>query len=366
MLYLLLFLFGLHLTFLLLLLAGLEKAMSPQVLTEAKGFVSVIVPFRNEADSLPVIIKCLQLQAFRDFEVILVDDESSDNSYAVAASLIAGDRHFKLIQAKGSGKKNALTEGIGVAQGEIIATTDADCVMGSEWINEILGPFDRKEIQMVFGPVMVKEGTDFFSKIQVLEFAGVIGTGIAAFGLGYPLYCNGANLAYRKSVFKEVNGYQDNLQVSSGDDEFLLKNVAEKYGGAIHFINNSRAVVTTRPQARLDLFVHQRIRWSSKWRHTPGLTSKLLAVLTFLIQCAVLMTVVAVLFGTSSHALIFLLGSKILLEYIFLFRLAFYFKLKFSFVQFLVLEMVYPFYVLYIGIMCNFSSYRWKGRKLDR
>jgi poly-beta-1,6-N-acetyl-D-glucosamine synthase len=366
MLYLLLFLFAVHLAFLLLLLAGLEKAMVPQVPVKPKGFVSVIIPFRNEADNLPVIIKCLQLQVFRDFEVILVDDESSDNSYDVAVSSIAGDHHFKLIQAKGSGKKNALTEGIAVAQGEIIATTDADCVLGVEWINEILAPFDRKEIQMVFAPVMLQEGSGFFSKIQVLEFAGVIGTGIGAFGLGHTLYCNGANLAYRKSVFNEINGYENNLQVSSGDDEFLLKSIKEKYDRGIHFINSNRAVVTTRPQAGLDLFIHQRIRWAGKWRHTPGLTSKLLAVLTLLIQCAVLMTVVAVLFGAPSNTLIFLLGSKILLEYIFLFRLSFYFKLKFSLVQFLVLEMVYPFYVLYIGIMCNFSSYRWKGRKLDR
>ena len=102
---------------------------------------------------------------------------------------------------------------------------------------------------MVIGAVRIKPTHSFFSKLQVIEFSSLIASAAATLTLGFPTMCNGANLAYRKTTFVEVNGFDGNAHIASGDDEFLMRKVVKKFGAkSLKFLRDFNAVVTTNPQ----------------------------------------------------------------------------------------------------------------------
>src|SRR5690606_17909477 len=164
----------------------------------------------------------------------------------------------------GIGKKAAIRTGLDYAKGDLIVTTDADCQMGANWLAVIEEFYHSQKLKMVIGPVALHAGDALFSQMQSIEFASLIGSGAASFKLGIPSMCNGANLAYSKEVFFEVNGFEDTMHLASGDDEFLMHKVVEKYPEKVSFLKNKEAVVKTNSMPDLNSFFNQRIRWASK------------------------------------------------------------------------------------------------------
>src|SRR5213075_2078285 len=120
--------------------------------------------------------------------------------------------------------------------------------------------------RFISGPVKLEEGNSLFGKMQVTEFASLIGTGAASIGFGMPNMCNGANLAFEKAAFVAVNGYAGNDKIASGDDEFLMHKIHSQFPGSVCFLKNPKAIVRTNVQQSLSGFLSQRIRWASKWK----------------------------------------------------------------------------------------------------
>ncbi len=153
-------------------------------------FISVIIPVRNEAKNIDTVLLSLSQQHYppSHIEVIVVDDNSTDDSINRADQHRA---HFKgmtvlSLGASGKGKKKALTQGISIARGEIIATTDADCVLPPDWLTSINSFFQDNHVAMAVGMVAVGEQADYFSRWQAMEFASIIGTSTAALGVKHP------------------------------------------------------------------------------------------------------------------------------------------------------------------------------------
>ncbi len=365
MIYLILGLFALYYLLILLLIAGWTKAAGADNAdlgkTRYMAKVSVIVPFRNEASNLKSLVASLSAQTYPDYEVILVDDHSDDGSAGVLTELIRHQPNFKVIYSHGVGKKNALTTGIDAAHGEVIMTTDADCMHSSMWLDTMARPFADSHIKMVFGAVKIPGAS---APMQGLEFVSVVATGIALFGLGQPVYCNGASMAFRKSVFLEMGGYQDNIHIPSGDDEFLLKKIAAAYATGICFVNAAESLVVTAPQPSIAFFIQQRIRWAGKWRSTTGAASRLLAVFMFTFQLACLGVMGMLFSGENIRLAGFLLMGKFLLDFVFLFNAGNFLKEKIRLIPFFAIQLLYPIYILGIGVAANFSGYSWKGRML--
>jgi poly-beta-1,6-N-acetyl-D-glucosamine synthase len=366
MVYVIFVLLSIHLLMLLFLIGGVMKAFarnSPSG-TGNQPPLCVIVPFRNEAGNLPQLIAGLKMQTLRTFRAILVNDHSTDNGKLIALDAIANDDRFIMIDSPGEGKKAAITHAIPASiDGDVIVTTDADCTLQENWLSHISREFVTEDVKMVFGPVSIVAGGNIFSRLQSLEFAGVIGVGIAAHALGFPLYCNGANMSYRREVFMEVKGYNDNSEIPSGDDEFLMKKIHERYPKGVVFARNVAAGVSTMPQPGIREFVHQRIRWAGKWRLTPGIASRLAAILVFLIQCSAIAGFAALIVAPSIRVVAYLIGAKVLLEFVFIFTVHRNLDQRLSLFDFLVLQIVYPFYVLYVAVVSNFSTFDWKGRR---
>lgn len=338
------------------------SAKYPQV---AKS-VSIIVPFRNEQQNLDRLVKGLAHQKGVDFEVIFVNDHSEDNSEEqLLSSLKNSQFNYKILHLSVTqGKKAALTLGIENAQNEIIITTDADCYMGKNWMETLIGPFEQDQIQMVAGPVgFIQRG--LLSEMLSIELLSLIGVSAATIQQGEPTMANGANLSFRKSIFDELNGYEGLLETPSGDDELFMRKVQLAYPNSVRFCKNEEALVVTEPPANWSDVLSQKIRWASKWNkgHRPKI--QLLAFLIGLLQISQIGAFILMLLSIQYLIIGFLLlFSRYLIEFTLTYRVSRDVGLtRPSIGVFTLSFIIYPFYALYIALVANFGSYTWKGRQ---
>ncbi|HZX75293.1 MAG TPA: glycosyltransferase [Cyclobacteriaceae bacterium] len=368
----LLIVFGIYFLLLLALIVGWEISTKQRTLsnTETNYSITVIVPFRNEAKYLPGIVADLSAQNYlpHAFKVFFIDDHSEDNSIEVLTSCIKGKQNFALISLpeEWEGKKKAIDHGIKEAVSELIVTTDADCKLPEGWLSSIDQAFQNASTKLVFGGVKILSNDSAFSKLQSLEFSSLIGSGAATLGLGFPTMCNGANLAYRKSVYLEVDGFEGNFEIASGDDEFLMRKIFKKYPEGISFLNDRNSVVSTQPQSNLKDFVSQRLRWAGKWKYNQSLASKLLALFVLLFHTTLVVFVALAIAGKVDPVFVVVaISGKVFLEFIFLARVNAFLNQPIRPIYFLALQFIHPLYVIVIGFLSQRGGYSWKGRSLN-
>ncbi len=263
--------------------------------------VSVVIAVRDEERYIRDLLEDLLVQDYPGefLEIIVVDDHSTDNTHKIVSDFIDKHRFPEFILLKntginGSGKKAAIDFGIKHSSGDIIITTDADCRVGPGWISSLTGQFQEEKISMVFGPVAYQTSKNITDKFQSLEFLGLVASSAGAAMAGHPFMCNGANLAYRKSAFQQVKGYEGNEKYISGDDVFLLHKMKKEFGRkAVVFCKNENAIVKTYPLPGLKRFISQRIRWASKSKSYKDPLSILTAIVVFSYSLTVLSSFIA-------------------------------------------------------------------------
>ena len=253
------------------------------------------------------------------------------------------------------------------SKGEIIITTDADCFHGRDWLSTMVKKFDM-ETGFVSGPVEFVDDGKIFSKLQKLEFSSLIVVGAALIGINEPIICNAANLGFRKSVFKLVNGYEDNLNLSSGDDEFLMQKISTRTDYKVKFCYDKNAVSYTHPNKTIKEFVNQRKRWASKsfYYVKKSITLKLLFIyifyLSFLIQFLLGIFYDKLFFVSLMFNFIF----KVFTENQIVRRESTDLFKKVSLKLFLLAEILHIPYIILAGFSGLFGNYEWKGRKVKR
>ena len=164
--------------------------------------VSVVIALRNEEHHVERLLKALQslIYPHNKIEFILVNDHSSDNTFELLQEAVINN--LVLINMKAEeGKKKAILKAVTVARGEIIITTDADCIFCPNWVQTLVSYFSNDNIKLVSAPVTYEKQANIFQKLQALEFTSLIASGAGAIGSGSPIFCNGANMAYRKEIF---------------------------------------------------------------------------------------------------------------------------------------------------------------------
>ncbi len=325
--------------------------------------VSIVIAARNESANVGALLEDIRHQTHANFKTIVVDDHSNDETTNIVRNLEATDPRFSAITNVGEGKKAALTTGIRFSDSEIIVTTDADCRMETRWLETMVARFQDPEVKFVFGGVKI-EGQSFFASMQSHEFLSLIGTAAATLWWGFPSMCNGANLAFRKSVFFEVGGYENNFHIPSGDDEFLMHKVFLCYPRAVRFVSDWRAIVRT-SAVSVRQFIHQRVRWAGKWNHNLSFSNILLAMFIFFFQVSVIALPIAALAGyMNPYVASFLFFVKLGIEYLFLKKVSNFLHVKWNWSAFLALQVIYPLYAVVIATISNSFSFDWKGRTL--
>ena len=336
-------------------------------------FVSVIIPFRNESENIIANVEGLLIQDYpeENFEVIYVDDNSADDSLK-KLNEVRDNNNIKVLSLPGdyssnAHKKRAISYGIENSRGEIIVTTDADCVHSSGWLSSLLNNFDDGT-GFVSGPVEFIKEKKLFSRIQKLEFGGLVITGAGLIGAGRPTICNAANIAYKRKVYDEVNGFYDHMNLSSGDDELLMQKIVRVTKYKVRFSLNKNSIVRTKSNSSISQFYQQRKRWASKGLFYKNFRLIFTLILIYLFYLGLIIqpflfiinsTVFAVTFGLSVIV-------KFLLEFLILRkgRQILFNDLKLN--LFLVAEILQVPYIIITGFAGMFGNLVWKNREIKR
>jgi cellulose synthase/poly-beta-1,6-N-acetylglucosamine synthase-like glycosyltransferase len=328
--------------------------------------VAVIIPARDEALRLTDLLDRLIRQDYpaSNVEYIVVDDHSSDDTYKIAENYFSKNNilNGRCFHSPLSSKKSAITHGISKTNAELIITTDADTLPGSEWVSAIVREYSIGDYLLISCPVKIKGNGNYFQSLQRAEFSGLVGIGAAAIAAKKPIMCNGANLAFSKKVFVDVNGYNDSKS-SSGDDTQLLLKVHEKYPGKISFLKDTRAIVET-CDIRGNEFIQQRRRWASKIPSTLSPFAVFIAVFAWFVHATLLILFIAGICRYDLLLIILPIAVKTIPEVIFLNALGKFFNEKYPAWLIVSAQPMYWLYISAVGVLLPFGKFRWKGRSL--
>ncbi len=195
--------------------------------------VSVIISCHNEYDHIKVNWEKWFYQDYKTFEIILIDDASTDKTWEIIQNLASQFENIKTIQIpknvqyKGN-KKNALTLGIQKAKYKYLLFTDADCIPAShQWIKEMSKGFkDGKNIVLGYGKYKANNG--FLNKVIRYETLLTAWQYLSYAIRGQAYMGVGRNLAYTKYLFQQNNGFQNHAMLRSGDDDLFVSQNATK------------------------------------------------------------------------------------------------------------------------------------------
>jgi cellulose synthase/poly-beta-1,6-N-acetylglucosamine synthase-like glycosyltransferase len=366
--YLIFLLYFIFMALMLIGWVGIRKEQEAIGMAEELS-VSVVIAVRNEEKNILKLLRSLSSQTWQPKEIIIVDDCSEDNTVKVIHNfLVQNPMPVKILKMEnrdvvsGSPKKAALTTGISMASGDIIVLTDGDCYMGKYWLQSMGHSFCDSRVKFVSGPVAVESGSSLFSKVQSIEFCSLLGSGAAMLQLDYPLMCNGANIAFLKAAFHEVHGYSGVDDTATGDDVYLMQKIFLRSPESLFFNKSEMAMVKTHPAESLNAIINQRTRWASKWSMPMLRFGWVLPVFLFLFYISFLISLPALFFSSAIIHAVILLGFKIIPDYVFLKKVTKFCQQPMGIQIFLLSELIYPVYAIYIGLRVHVAAWQWKGR----
>ncbi|SFB12661.1 Glycosyltransferase, catalytic subunit of cellulose synthase and poly-beta-1,6-N-acetylglucosamine synthase [Flavobacterium swingsii] len=327
---------------------------------------SIIIPFRNEQENLPKLLSSIEKLNYPNdlFEVILVDDES-DFRFQILDFRFLQITLIDNIRKTNSPKKDAINTAISIAKNDWIITTDADCLVQPNWLATFDAFIQKNNPKMIAAGVFYKKKNGFLDAFQQLDFLSLQGTTIGSFGNKQAFMCNGANFCYQKTFFHELNGFDGNDKVASGDDVFLLQKAIMKDRNNVYFLKSEVAIVQTKTEKTWKDLFNQRVRWASKTGNYNSLYSKQLGISVLVMNLFWILSFCFLLLGMiNTDYFVLLLFSKFLVDFVLLYKTSSFFKTRLNYVLFG--SLLYPLFCVSVGFYSFFGSYSWKGRSFKK
>ena len=331
-----------------------------------KTAFTIIVPFRDEEDNLPVLLESLSQLNYPNhlFEVILVDDDSQNKfqlaNFSFQACVINNNR------ISNSPKKDAIVTAMNQVTTDWIITTDADCKVDKNWLLTLDNYIQNLDVSMIAGAVTYNCNNTFLHQFQQLDMASLQGATIGSFGINNGFMCNGANLGYTKSLFTALNGFDGNDGIASGDDVFLLQKAIAYAPKKVHYLKAESTIVSTKPVDNWTALFHQRVRWASKTSSYQSTFGKTLAIIVFGGNiCWILTLVFGFINWDKAFYLLFFLVLKIIVDAVLILQSNHF--LNKNRVSYLLLgSILYPFFSVSVALYSLLGQYQWKGRKFSK
>ena len=295
---------------------------------QPKTKVSILIPARDEAENIAACLQSIGAQNYPAvlFEVIVLDDHSTDRTPEIVQSFAS--KNVRLIALADyiqpdetqSFKKKALDIGIEKANGTLIVTTDADCVVQENWLNLLVSFYERNSYRFIAAPVNFYKERNALERFQSLDFLGMMGISGAGVESSWMRMCNGANLAYEKSMFQEVDGFEGITDLASGDDMLLMQKIAQRDSSAIGYLKNPEVTTFTYAKPTLASFFQQRLRWATKSSSYPERWMTVALAAVFLFCANLLVSLLLAIFWSKTLIWIFLISAigKAIVDYLLL------------------------------------------------
>ena len=349
--------------------------------------ISVIIPARNEEQNIKDCLNSLIAQSYPNhlWEVLVVDDHSTDNTAAIVLSYNLPN--IKLITLKNfvaagetnAYKKKAIEIAIQQSAGELIVTTDADCFAPPNWLQTIAAFYQQKKPAFIVMPVAINCSLRFIEIFQAVDFMTLQGITGASVNKKMHSMCNGANLAYTKKAFTAVNGFVGIDTIASGDDMLLMHKIFKQNPNAVLFLKSKEVIVQTQPVVTVKDFFNQRIRWASKAdKYDDKRIFGVLLIVYFFNVLLFALPIVAIfnnsIFSFNFYPVtfifslfelwLFLIFAKTIVELFFLFPVTKFFNKQKLLWLFPLLQPFHILYTIIAGWLGKFGSYKWKGRNV--
>lgn len=329
--------------------------------------ITLIIAARNEEVHLKnCIAALLRLDYPLDLlEIYLVDDHSTDKTAEIIQGYSFPQLHYLKLVEGVTGKKQAIAAAIRQSTGQLIVTTDADCIMQPQWLQYMASYYEKFQPKFIAAPVSFHDEKTIFEYFQTLDFMGMMAVSGAGVRGGFMNMCNGANLAYERAAFEAVNGFEGNEHLASGDDMLLMQKIAALYPNQIGYIKNPNCETLTYAKPTVKEFIAQRIRWTSK---SSAYNWKVLAILVLVwLFCLSIFLDFFLMFYDSTFMYFFILKLflKGFADFFFLGMMASFFNRLDAMKYFVPALFLHCWYIAWVGTLGNLvKKYEWKGREV--
>lgn len=322
--------------------------------------ITVLIPFRNELESLPRILQSIENSIKLPLEIIFINDHSEDDGVAYVK------KHTQKLPIKvislppdKFGKKEALRTGMERAKGEFFLTLDADVFFEPNYFAQ-LETLPIAHMLILPAILVGRSNRQIWQEVD-LHIMNAINVGL--YGLLRPVIASGANLLFSKSAFLSADDYSTHQHISSGDDIFLLRDF-RKNGKDIRLISDSLLAVYTYSPKGFVAFLHQRIRWISKTRKVKDHFATALGLIQTALSIAFYSFLGNYLFKEQYCELMFLFFVKTGLDLIFYAPYFFRFNRYKAWASIPIYQVLFPIYNLFLLIMIPVFRAKWKDRNV--
>lgn len=319
--------------------------------------ISVIICAKNEAQNIKAYLPLVLQQNYPYFEVVVVNDGSTDHTASILKSLQLQHTHLRVVTVDRNatrelqGKKFALQQGIAAATHELLLFTDADCYPNSKnWLLLMYHYFTntKKQIVLGYGPYITNK--TLLSKVISYE---TLQTALQYCSLalrGLPYMGVGRNLAYRKSLYKRDGNLLQYAHLLSGDDDLLIKQMANKDNVALQL--QPAGFCYSKPPATWKAWIHQKKRHLSTGKYYKSIHLFLLGSISFS-HFSMYIFLVLLLIINKIPILVFifvLFAIRLLLQIRVLKAAQNYLKVRLSSFEFIIIDFLFIFYYVYFAM----------------
>ncbi len=320
---------------------------------------SIVIAAKNETENISSLIDALHNIKYpeENFETIIIDDDSTDNTYKIAEELIKNKCNFHLYQVEEKefpAKKGALSFGIKTAKNPFVLITDADCVPEEEWLNSYAEKF-KEGYDFIFGNAPLIQSSSFVNKISCFENLRSSILTFSAANAGIPYSASARNFGFKKSSFEKIKGYSNTTQTLSGDDDLLLRE-AIKYNLKIGTVLNKGSFVYSSTKNSLKEYFNQRARHTkTSLYYLPG--RQFFLSLWHLINLFFLFSPLLMFFN-NLFGLLFLI--KLLTDFIIVESQQKKFSYNFNLLEIFWLQIFYEIFLIIHFVNALFKKDKWK------
>ncbi|MGA7161186.1 MAG: glycosyltransferase [Bacteroidota bacterium] len=337
--------------------------------------VAVVVAARNEERHIEECVRSLLDQDYPSvkYTITVVDDQSIDRTADIVRNLAMENPGVQLLRIHGhpSGISpiiNAINEAIKNTSGEIILRTDADCVVGHQWISSMVHHFDDN-VGVISGLTLIRNSQNISPLLYGFQFIDLFSQtacGAGAIGMNAPNNCNGSNMGFRRAAFESVGGFKSMAAINSGSDSLLAQRIASTPQWKMHFAYEPETHVATLPVGSWGQLLQQRMRWAG---HTPHyrVPTLIFLVSSFLFYLLLfLFTPISLFYFPIVLVLLATLLVKFIVDYWIIVKFSKLTKIGGLMKYFIVSELVHFPVILTAVFGSFFGSFEWKGRLMKR
>ena len=328
--------------------------------------LSIVIPFRNERDRIGPLLSCLDQLNTSGFElnIFFIDDHSEDGGKEfLNLWKKETNKCVQIIELEKSiefGKKRAIKRGVDQSNDDWIFILDADSTISIDFLQEF-----KKEIiynKDVYLLPVVEESSGFLLSVVESYMLSIIS--FASANNNQPILSNGTGMIIKRSLFLQLDPYEGNYHIASGDDLFLLEKIKKEVPYRLHPLRKKKLIVHTASPKTYSKMLNRSIRWAGKMNRSNLHFTKVVGLIVILCNYSILLTFVFQLYENTFKVITGIIALKFFFDLIlFLIAVNFYGSRKLI-IKTPIVFLLYPLHLLFVMINLMIRRKVWKGRKI--